>query len=357
MSLRHAHPYVLSTMTALLLTLAGCGRRPAESTEAGATTAPLPPVTVTVAPAQTEPRQQTDTVVGTVRPKRSAKIAAQLNGVIAQFPVTIGSTVKQGDLLVQVDAKEIQAQLDQAVAGRDKVEKDLARTRQLVEQKMAAQQELDDLQAAVTVAKAKVTEIQTLFGYTKLTAPFDGVVTTTMADKGDLATPGKPLLELEDPATLRLEAFVPEAIVGSLKTGREYAVKIDGADFAAQAMLTEIAPTADPSSRTFLAKFDLPAVAGKLRSGQFGRVQIPVAVSEVLRVPAAAVVTRGQMELVFVVNARSQAELRLVKTGKRDSERIDILSGVAAGERVITSGAAGLADRQPVAVAEGAKRE
>jgi RND family efflux transporter MFP subunit len=108
----------------------------------------------------------------------------------------------------------------------------------------------------------------------------------------------------------------------------------------------EIAPAADPGSRTFLVKLDLPSQPG-LRAGQFGRVAMPVGETSALRVPASAVVQRGQMELIFVVND-NQARLRLVKTGKRLGDEVELVSGVEAGEKIVAEGAVGLMDGQPV---------
>jgi RND family efflux transporter MFP subunit len=110
--------------------------------------------------------------------------------------------------------------------------------------------------------------------------------------------------------------------------------------------VSEIAPTADPGSRTFLVKLDLPARGG-LRAGQFGRVAMPVGQATALRVPASAVVVRGQMEIVFVV-ADGRAQLRLVKTGKPIGAEVEIISGLSAGEKIVADGVAGLVDGQPV---------
>ena len=133
-----------------------------------------------------------------------------------------------------------------------------------------------------------------------------------------LATPGKPLLEMEDSTALRLEADVPEAVVGKLKLNDRLPVRISALEKELEGVVSEIAPAADPNSRTFLVKLDLPATAG-LRAGQFGRVAMPVGETSALRVPAAALVQRGQMELVFVITD-GKAQLRLVKTGKRVGE-------------------------------------
>ena len=141
------------------------------------------------------------------------------------------------------------------------------------------------------VAKAAVIEAETTLGYAKITAPFDGVITRKLADVGDLATPGKPLLEMEDTKSLRLEADVPEAIIEHLELGAKFNVRIASQPNELEGVVSEIAPAGDPNSRTFVVKLDLPPSAG-LRAGQFGRVAIPVSETAALRVPASAVIER-----------------------------------------------------------------
>ncbi|MEK7781642.1 MAG: efflux RND transporter periplasmic adaptor subunit, partial [Verrucomicrobiota bacterium] len=193
-----------------------------------------------------------------------------------------------------------------------------------------------------------MTEAETLLSYTKGTAPFDGVITRKHADVGDLATPGKPLLDMEDSTALRLEADVPEAVVGKLSLGDKLPVRIAALEKELEGVVSEIAPTADSGSRTFLVKLDLPGTTG-LRAGQFGRVAMPVGETSALRVPVSAVVQRGQMELVFIISD-GKAQLRLVKTGKRLGNEVELVSGVSAGERVVVENVVGLVDGQPVSI-------
>ena len=166
---------------------------------------------------------------------------------------------------------------------------------------------------------------------------------------GDLASPGKPLLEMEDARNLRLEADVPEAVIGRIRARDKLSVRVSGRDQCTRRRRqSEIAPSADPSSRTFLVKLDLPPTPG-LRAGQFGRAAVPVGETSALRVPASAVLQRAEMEIVFVV-VNGHAQLRLVKTGKRVGDEVELVSGVDAGEPVVVDGAGNLADGQPVEV-------
>jgi RND family efflux transporter MFP subunit len=153
---------------------------------------------------------------------------------------------------------------------------------------------------------------------------------------------------MENPDTLRLEADVPEALIGNVKLGDKLAVRIAAVASELEGSVAEMSPAADPNSRTSLVKLDLPGATG-LRSGQFGRVAVPVGEASTIRVPAAAVIQHGQMELVFVV-ANGHAQLRLVKMGRRVGDEIELVSGLNSGEQIVTEGATALADGQPVTV-------
>ena len=217
-----------------------------------------------------------------------------------------------------------------------------------MQQKILSQSEFDNAQSKFRIAVAAEAEAKTMLDYTEIVAPFDGVITRKLADVGDLAAPGKPLLQMENPATLRLEADVPEALIGNVKPGDKLAVRIATVTNEISGTVAEMSPAADPNSRTFLVKLDLPDVPG-LRSGQFGRVAVPVGEVSAIRVPVSAVIQRGQMELVFVV-ANGHAQLRLVKTGARVGDEVEVVSGLDSGEQVVTEGASALTDGQPLIV-------
>ena len=332
-------------MNAIRLTLAaallaGCGRHePPPRAES------LPSAPVRVAVAESTARVAHEEVVGTVRAKLRAAIEAKVSGRIETLLVAPGQTVKSGEALAQLDAREIQAKLDQALAVREQATRDLERARTLLAQKISTQAEFDAVQARERVAAGAVREAETMLGYTKITAPFDGIITRKLADVGDLAAPGRAIVELEDPRALRFEADVPEALITNVKPGGKMSVRV-GAAAAVEGAVTEMAPVADAASRTFLVKLDLPPVEG-VRSGQFGRVLVPTGQSKSIRVPASALVTRGQMELVFVA-AKQRAELRIVRTGKRMDGEVELLAGVSAGESIIVGGATDLRDGQPI---------
>ena len=332
--------FLFGAAAALWVPLGACTKHPSATTPGE----DRPPVEVRVQRVEARPHVAVEEVTGTVRAKLQSAIESKSVGRIESMLVVPGQKVKQGDVLVQLDAREIAAKLDQARAVRDQSEKELARTTALIANKVAAQAEFEAVQSRNRVAKAALSEAETNLGTMTLKAPFDGVITRKLADVGDLASPGKTLLEMEDPAALRLEADVPEAIIEKVEPGAKLPVRVGKVEVTG--IVSEIAPVADSQSRTFRVKLDLPPTPG-LRTGQFGRVAVPVSETSVFRIPASALVQRGQMEIVFVAD-KGRAQLRLVKTGKRFGDEIEVLSGIDGNEMVIAENAALLIDGQRV---------
>jgi membrane fusion protein, multidrug efflux system len=306
----------------------------------------LPPVAVRTVVVENKARPSSEEVVGTVRAKLRAAIEPKVSARIEALLVAPGQMVKTGDLIAQLDPREIQAKLDQALALREQATRDLARSRELLDKKITTQADFDAVQARARVAEGATREMETMLGYTKVVAPFDGIVTRKLADVGDLAAPGKPIIEMEDPRALRFEADVPEALIGHVKIGAKLLVQVAEGAAPIEGTVVELAPVADAASRTFLVKLDLPAAEGT-RSGQFGRVWVRTGESKSIRVPISAIVVRGQVECLVVI-ANQHAQLRIIRTGKRSGGEVTILSGLSSGERVVSEGAESLRDGQPV---------
>ncbi len=311
--------------------------------------APSPPVaTVRVAAVESHDFSATEDIMGTLRTQHRAVVEAKVAGRIESLLAVPGQAVQQGALLVTLDAREIQARLDSALAIRDQATRDLERFTRLVKDGAIAPSDLDAAESRRRVAAAAATEAEALLTQTRIIAPFDGVITRKWADAGDLATPGRPILEIEDPSRLRLEADLPEALLERVSLGAKLAVRVAARPAPLEGAVSEIAPAAEAVSRTFLVKLDLPPTPG-LRAGQFGRVAVPTGTTGVPHFPARALIQRGQLEYVFVVDT-GKAHLRLIRTGRRIGDDLQIVSGLQVGERVVTDGVNGLTDGQPVEV-------
>ena len=334
--------FLIGTALALASSFGACTKKPLEAGTGDA----IPPLRIHVQTVEAKPHIATEEVTGSVRAKLQAVITPEGTGRIEKMLAFPGQQVKRGEVLVQLDARETQAKLDQSRAVCEQSEKSLQRYTALVASKAASQADYDTALANNRVAKATLAQAETALGYMTIVAPFDGVITKKSADVGDLASPGKSVLEMEDPGALRFEADVPEAIIGSIEAGAKLSVRIGTVNVTGT--VSEMTPVADAQSRTFLVKLDLPQTPG-LRTGQFGRASVPVSKTTVLRVPASAVVQRGQMEIVFVI-AQGRAQLRLVKTGKKFGDEVEVVSGIDSNEQVSVENVARLADGQRVEV-------
>lgn len=331
-----------------VLALAGCSKHKPTS-DAAASLPPLPPAKARVAQVRAESLPVITEITGTVRPVRRAVVAAKVMGTIEQLSVTLGQRVKAGDLLAQISAGEISARVAQAKSQFNAARRDLERERSLLQKGASTADMVKGLEDRFAAAEAMVREAEVMLGYVTLQAPFDGVVTRKMANAGDLASPGVPLLEIESAMEFQVEFGVPDSLAASLSDGASLNVEVPVAGVSFSGKLVELSSAADPSARTVTAKLAVPA-GTKVRSGQFVRVHVPGAPARALLVPHTSVTRLGQMERVFVADDDKRASLRLVKTGAARGDRIEILSGLDDGERVVVAPPAGLREGQPLEI-------
>jgi RND family efflux transporter MFP subunit len=332
-----------TALALLTIFLPGCGSKREASKDSGSG---IPAARVLVRTAESKVRTMTEEVVGTVRAKLHVTVEAKLNGRIEKMAVGLGDKVSEGQLIAQLDAGEVAARLDQAEASLDQAERDWKRISGLFEHQGVTRSEYDAAQARLRISKGSVAEARARMGYVQIVAPFAGVVAKKWADVGDLAVPGKPLVEIEDLSGLQLDADVPEAIAGRIGRDAQLEIRVDSVAGPVMGRVAEIAPSADSLSRTLRVKLDLPPTPG-LMPGQFARLILPIGESSSLRVPASAVLRRGQLEIVFVA-ADQRARLRLVKTGRLIDDDVEILSGLDAGDAVVVTNVAQLTDGQAV---------
>ncbi|HET9034786.1 MAG TPA: efflux RND transporter periplasmic adaptor subunit [Myxococcaceae bacterium] len=304
------------------------------------------PAKVRVVQVERSSRPVITEVVGTVRAVRSATLAPLISGTVAEIRVGLGSSVRAREILVRLSAREIEARLEQsrAVAALAKRDRDRATT--LKEQGAMSSAQYDTAMSQWNVAQAREAEASTLAERMVLRAPFAGVVTAKLANVGDTAMPGQALLVVEAPSALRFEARVPEAAADRLSVGATVPVRLDGFAQDLQGRVAEIQPAADDATRTRLVKVALPEVAG-LRSGRFGRLLVATSDSRTVTVPAEAVIRRGQLETVFVLDSGT-ARLRLIRTGREREGRLEVVSGLSGEEKVVVPGALELVDGQRV---------
>jgi len=300
---------------------------------------------------------------GTVHPTLSAQLASQVMGTIIRVNVHEGDRVRRGEVLVSIDEAQQQAAYTGAKAGLQASQESIAaadadyalaeatikRYQMLYDKKSVSPQEYDEVKtklaaaqarrdaahAGATQAEAGVAQASTAMGFTKVRAPFDGVVISKLAEPGAMAAPGLPLLVVEDPSRFRLEAQVDERKIGAVKLGESAPVVIDAlGDQPVEGKVVQIVPAADPSSRTFTVKVDLP-LNPQIRSGLFGRVRFPKGEREAIAIPKAVVLSRGQMQAVYVVGSDQLASLRFVTLGAPSGDQVEVLSGLQSGDRIV----------------------
>lgn len=372
-------------LTPFALWLAGCSDPPRE-----VMSSKTPPVAVSVVTVAEQQWPSIYEATGTVRARTSAVIAAKLLGYVRDVKVQAGDRVQAGQLLITLDARDLDVNSRKAEAALDevrsavpeadhavaaaKVNLDLAQTtfnrmQELWSKTSISHQEFDEssaklkaAQAAYEMARARRAQLDTQAArvqqdvratevarsYAEITAPFAGIVTAKSVDPGVLASPGMPLLTIEREGAYRLEASVEESRLAAIRTGQSVSVKLDGVDRIFDARVSEIVPAVDAASRSYIVKIDLPAMAA-LRSGAFGRAAFALGNRPALAIPAGAVTERGQLQSVMVAE-NGIARTRLITTGQKSKDQVEALSGLAAGEHVIAPVPPGLADGGAVEV-------
>ncbi|MBI5594072.1 MAG: efflux RND transporter periplasmic adaptor subunit [Deltaproteobacteria bacterium] len=285
--------------------------------------------------------------VGAVQARCRIAISPKVSAHIVAIPVRAGQQVKKGDLLVRCDERDLKARLMQAreVIRRAEAERDLAasdhrRDRGLFEKAVIPCAEFDKTDARFKAAaadversKEAVLEAEVMLGYTEIRSPADATVVDRFAEAGDLAMPGKTLLTLYARDELWLEVDVRENDAGRLRIGEHYTVEIDARGERMLGSLVEIVPSADSASRTVAVRIGLPE-SKNLYPGMFGRLLIPAGEAEYLVIPRNALIYAGQLAMVDVVSA-GVLRRRAVQPGRKFGERVEILSGLAPGERVV----------------------
>lgn len=323
------------------LFLAGCGQE--EVADAPESLAPV------MATRQAVERREVpvfEEVVGTVRPRKAAQVTAKVTGRLLEMTAIPGRKVKAGDLLAKLDVGELDAALARAEAALGQADRDLARFRSLRDSGAVALAEFEQAEARQRMATATFAETKTMVQNASVTAPFDGTVTRKYLEPGDLASPERAIFAMEDSSLLQLEIHVAEAMAGSITLGSKFRVEVGGAGAEIEGCVSELSPSADVGSRTFLVKLDLP-LHESLRAGQFGRAFVPRGKRAALLVPSNALISRGQMDYVFTV-AQNIARLRIVSIGATREDSTEILAGLDGGEAIVLSPPATLRDGQPL---------
>jgi len=301
---------------------------------------------------------------GTVKAKTVSLVGSKVMGIITNVLVKEGDRVSAGQVLLTIDDRDLApkvtvaesayreslqaleiAQQNQSLAGTT-----TQRYQQLYDENAISRQQMDQVETqgevatltfkraeeSVKQARANLADAQATYGFTQVTAPVDGVITGKKVDVGTMAAAGTTLFVLEDDSAYNLEADVDESIASKIFVGMTAEVVVDSLGKSIPGTVTEMAPTIDATARKLHIKIDVKDAG--LKSGLYACVKIPTNKKETILVPKNAIVEKGQLTGLYVVDAQGLVLFRIVRMGKTYDGQVEILSGVNVGEKIITEG-------------------
>lgn len=342
---------------ALLLGAAGCGgghETPAPAEKAA--------VTAEVATASLTDLVGEVTATGAVEPAAQALPGTKLMGRVEQVLVKEGDRVARGQLLARLDSRDLEAAVAQAKAAVMMAEANLKnseaqfkRITGLHAKGSVTEKNLEDAtahyqvtQAGLAQAQANLGAAEVMLAYAEVRAPLSGFITAKRTEVGDMAAPGMPLFAIDDLSQVKVSVKVPESEIAGIVAGGPARVSVEAGGEVVEAVVDRVVPVADPSSRTFEVKLKLPNPEGRLKSGMFARVAFPKGRRQALLVPAAAIQNRGQLTGLFVLDSDQKARLRWVRLGRPEKDQLEVISGLAAGEKFLAAPPPALQDGTPV---------
>lgn len=284
----------------------------------------------------------------TVEAVRQSTLAAQVSGQIVEWKVKVGDKVQPGQVLARIDQRAADqtvaasaGQLAEAQAALASAQAHLRRNQKLFEQKFISQAGLEQAESDVKAANARVASLQANAGqaataksYATISAPYAGVVSATMAELGDLASPGRPLLTLFDPSALRVTASVPQSTLRAVKLELPARVEFPDLKRSVAAGAVTLVPVADSRSHNARLRLDVAAVDGML-PGQFARAWLATGSARRLVLPERAVLRRSELTAAYVVDGAGRAALRQIRVGEAAGEgMLEVLAGLREGEQV-----------------------
>lgn len=280
---------------------------------------------------------------GTLKARKTIRIFNQEEGTLTSLPFYEGDHVNKGDILLKIDDQLLRVQYDKARATLEQAQQDLERLQKLRKKRLVAEDEVNRARTALNVADAEQRLLATRLGYTIVKAPIDGIISERLAEIGDVAPRHTHLLTLIDTRTLITEVAVSDLLISTLQLGDEVEVRIDAIpNQLTRGRILRIHPTINPSTRNGIIEIILdPAPAGA-RPGQFCRVSLLSRLTNRLLIPFIALRQNSQGSYVFVVSDDNKVTQRKVTTGLRFDDKIEIINGLDANERIVSKGFLGL---------------
>ena len=274
-------------------------------------------------------------VEATVEAVRQATVAAQVAGRVLEVRADAGQRVKQGELLMRIDAREAAGSDAAAKATLAQARAAYERTKNLHAQKFVSQAALDQAAAAYKAAEGAASSSGAGLSHGMVTAPIAGIVAQRHTEAGELATPGKPLITIYDPKGLRVIASLPQYKLAELRKSAKARIELPESGRWIDVQRIEILPTVDARSHTATARLYLPENVEGVVPGSYARAHFTIGQAQKLTVPPAAVLRRGEVTAVYVLDDKGVARLRQVRLGEAVAGgELEVLAGIGSGERV-----------------------
>ena len=345
-------PHVtFASLLLLSILLLGCNEKPAELTRTTQEWT-LPVMTLSETTLSDE-----YTVIGTVISDQRIDISSKISGYIKTLTVREGDLVKRGQLLLNLDNVGIENAILQAQASVDSasvlskdLSSDVQRFEKLVKEGSISEVKLrktrlqyNTAQESLASAKAALATALSQRQYSHIQSPSDGIIAARYKQAGDLASPGVPLLTLESRDHLLFETHIAESQLPHIDVGDAVRLTIDNAAKDFVGSVAQIVHAGDPISRTYKIKIKLPNTT-ELHSGMFGRAHFNVGEAPNLVVPRSAIIIKGGLEGVYVVDENQGIHFRWIRPKRQWPDTIEIAAGLAAGERIVVKATAGLSE-------------
>jgi multidrug efflux pump subunit AcrA (membrane-fusion protein) len=371
--------------------------------QAGQPAAPVQPVSASTLAVRYEPIRALLEAPGTVQPRSRISLSSQINGFVREMRIRVGDIVKKDQILATLDARDAESQKAAAQAAIDEAQAALSEARmayqasvqmqaaakastelagqtfsryqKLAESQSVSPQELDEVrarrnastaelasreamvaaaedrikqvEARTSQAKAQAGRADVMLSWTEIKAPSSGRIVERLTDPGTAIFPGTPFLVIESIDRPQVIADIPTEHSAVLRVGSSVRFRDTETGAVSEGRITEIVPLSDPATHSIRFKVDLPN--SSMPSGQFVKVEVPLGTRDALLAPRTAIRQNGQLTGIFVVDGASKARFRLVKVAPYDAERVEILSGIEPGEKIISRLSDQITDGIPVA--------
>ncbi len=277
------------------------------------------------------------TTSGAVASDHRVSISAQISGYIKAMHVREGDKVSAGQVLVQIDPTDAKQAYLQAKADLKDAEADLKRFQELAASGAVSSQKVDKAKLRYDVAKANVVRAKNQLSYAEVRSPVDGVVVEKRLSIGDLASPGMPILSIEDPNSLLVSTYVSENYVSKIHEGDTVDITIESLHKTFEGTVRQVVQAADPVSHQFLVKVALQP-SPDIHPGMFAQAGFRVGERSAILVPKHVLITHSGLNAVYIVDENGLAQYRLVRLGKAHGDQVEIVAGLRDGDTIAWDG-------------------